>query len=304
MKKRKGIGLVEKKGMWGYLFISPFIVGLIFIFIPTVAKSLFYSFNDVKIEFSNITTKFLGFKNYYDAFMTDPKFRVVLIAASKGILVDSTIIIFFSFFIANLLNQKFIGRGFVRTIFFLPVVLSVGIVAAMEKENLAYNAMSLVSDSTNGFDQLGMQAMFSTFNIMAKLGLPNSISTFTMTAINNTYNIVNSSGVQILLFLSSLQSISPSIFEAAKVEGATKWEEFWKITFPMLSPMILVNVVYTVIDTFTNPTYGIMDFIETQAFNSGKLGYAAALSWIYFLIVIVVLAITAGIISRRVNYLE
>lgn len=304
MKKKSSIGLVERKGMWGYLFISPFIVGLIFIFIPTVVQSFMYSFNSVKIEFNNITTNFLGFRNYYDAFMTDPNFRVVLLSASKGIVIDSTIVIFFSFFIANLLNQKFAGRGFVRTIFFLPVMLSVGIVAVMEKENIAYNAMSLVTEATNGFDQLGMQAMFSTARVMDKLRLPSSIANLTMTSINNTYNIVNSSGVQILLFLSALQAISPSIFEAAKVEGATKWEEFWKITFPMLSPMILVNVVYTIIDTFTNPTYGVMDYIQTQAFSSGKMGYAAALSWIYFLIVVVVLGITAGIISRRVNYLE
>lgn len=304
MEKKKSIGLMERKGMWGYLFISPFLIGIILIFIPTVFKSLIYSFNEVKIEFSSIVMKPLGFTNYYSAFMVDANFRVILLKAVKGILVDSTIVIFFSFFIANLLNQKFVGRGFVRTVFFMPVVLSVGIVAMMDKENAMFNAMTIVQGSTNGFDQMGIQAMFSTATILGKLGLPGDISKFTLTAINNTSNIVNSSGVQILLFLSALQSISPSIFEAAKVEGATKWEEFWKITFPMLSSTILVNVVYTIIDTFTNPAYGVMDYIEAQAFNSGKMGYAAALSWIYFLIVVVVLGITAAIISRRVNYLE
>lgn len=304
MEKKKRIGLMEKKGMWGYLFISPFLIGMVLIFIPIVVKSFMYSFNEVKIEFSNISMKPLGFTNYYNAFMVDAKFRVILLSAIKGILVDSTMVIFFSFFIANLLNQKFAGRSFVRTVFFMPVVLSVGIVAVMDKENTIYNAMTIVQGSTNGFDQLGIHSMFSTAAILGKLGLPSAISKYTLSAINNTSTIVNSSGVQILLFLSALQSISPSIFEAAKVEGATKWEEFWKITFPMLSATILVNVVYTIIDTFTNPAYGVMDYIEGQAFNSGKMGYAAALSWIYFLIVAVVLGITSAIISRRVSYLE
>lgn len=303
-QKQKKIGLTAKRARAGYLFILPVIIGLTFIFLPAVAQSLIYSFNNVKIEFSSIEMQFAGFKNYYDAFMSDANFRVVLLQAARGILVDSAVIILFSFFISNVLNQKFFGRGLARTIFFLPVVLSVGIVAAMEEANELYNAMDIVGESTNGFDQLGMSAMFSTMAIMSKIGLPGSVSSFMVGVIDNMYNIVNSSGVQILIFLSALQSMSPSVFEAAKVEGATKWEEFWKITFPLITPSLLVAVVYTIIDTFTNPIYGVMSYIQTQAFNSGKMGYAAALSWIYFILVIAVLGVTAGILSRRVTYLE
>jgi ABC-type sugar transport system permease subunit len=305
MKKRKGQSLTAKKGLSGYIFTLPTIIGLVFLFLPAVIESFIYSFNDVVIEFSSIVKKYVGFKNYYDAFMSDAAFRVILITAAKGILVDSVVIILFSFFIANVLNQKFRGRGLARTIFFLPVVLSVGIVAAMEDANALYNAMDISSGATgSGFDQLGMQAMFSTMVIISKIGLPSSMSSLILGIINNMTNVVNSSGVQILIFLSALQSINPSVFEAAKVEGATKWEEFWKITFPMLTPSLLVGVVYTIIDTFTNPIYGVMNYIQTQAFSSGKMGYAAALSWIYFIIVIVVLGITTKIISKRVTYLE
>ena len=123
-------------------------------------------------------------------------------------------------------------------------------------------------------------------------------------AVDNTYKIVNSSGVQILIFVSALQSINPSVFEAAKVEGATKWEEFWKITFPLLTPMILVNIVYTVVDSFTNPAYKVLDYIESQAFEGNRLGYASALSWAYFLIVLMVLGVVWRLIARRVQYLE
>lgn len=305
MKKNRKLSLTGKKGLAGYVFILPVLIGLIFIFIPAVIQSLIYSFNDEVIEMSHISKKFIGLNNYYDAFMSDANFRVILLDAAKGIIIDATVIILFSFFISNVLNQRFVGRGVTRTIFFLPVILSVGIVAAMEDANSMYNAMEIVGDSTgNGFDQLGMQAMFSTAMLVRNMGLPASMSNIVVGIINNMYNIVNSSGVQILIFLSALQSINPSVFEAAKVEGATKWEEFWKITFPMLTPSLLVCVVYTIIDTFTNPIYGIMDYIQVQAFSSGKLGYAAALSWIYFIIIIVVLGIVTGILSKRVTYLE
>lgn len=305
MKKRKAQSLSQKRGLSGYVFTLPVIIGLVFLFLPAVIESLIYSFNDVVIEFSHLEKTYVGFKNYYDAFMSDANFRVILISASKGILVDSVVIILFSFFISNVLNQKFKGRGLARTIFFLPVVLSVGIVAAIEDANAMYNAMDIASGSNgSGFDQLGMQAMFSTMSVITQIGLPSSLSSVIVGIINNMTNVVNSSGVQILVFLSALQSINPSIFEAAKVEGATKWEEFWKITFPMLTPSLLVCVVYTIIDTFTNPVYGVMQYIQTQAFSSGRMGYAAALSWIYFIIVIVVLGITTAIISKRVTYLE
>lgn len=308
MKKKKGMGLVAKKGLSGYLFILPFLIGVAFIFLPAVVQSFIYSLNTVTIELDGIKTEYVGFKNYYDAFMTDTQFRVILMTATKGILVDTAIIILFSFFIANVLNQKFIGRGVTRMIFFLPVILSVGIVANMEEANAAYNAMGIVGEETaGGFDQLGMGAMFSTAMVLSNLGLPTSISSFIMTTINNTYNIVNSSGVQILLFLSALQGISPSLFEAAKVEGATKWEEFWKITFPMLTPMLLVNVVYTIIDTFINPNYGVMSYVQGKMYSTGSaagMGFAAAVSWIYFAIILVVLGVVTAIISKRVSYLE
>ena len=112
--------------------------------------------------------------------------------------------------------------------------------------------------------------------------------------------------MQILIFLSALQSISPSVFESARVEGATKWEEFWKITFPMLTPMILVNTVYTFVDQFTNPKYGILDYIQEKAFSDANagLGFSSAVSWVYFLVNMVLLGLICGVIARRIHYLE
>lgn len=306
MKKRKQIGLARKKDRVGYIFILPVMIGALFIFLPAVLNSLIYAFNNVTIEFNGIKTSYIGWRNFKDAFMVDPEFRVIILSAAKGIIVDSGVIILFSFFISNVLNQKFLGRGISRMIFFMPVILSVGIVAKIEGANSIYNIIEIgaSSNSEGEFNQIGMKAMFNMMGILNNLGVTGSVGVIVMNIIRNMQNIVNSSGVQIMIFLSSLQSINPAVFEASKMEGATKWEEFWKITFPLLTPNLLVCIVYTIIDTFTNPVYGVMDYIQSQAFNNGKMGYAAALSWIYFALVLVVLGVSVGLISRRVTYLE
>lgn len=298
------MALSDKKNMAGYIFILPVIIGLVFIFLPALIDSLIYAFHDVRIGFGGVEKEPVGIQNFYDAFLTDPNFITLFISGIRGMFFDSAVIILFSFFMSNVLNQKFHGRGICRVIFFLPVVLSMGVVAEMEGANEMFNAMNGMESSTDAFDQLGLGAIFSVSRILDYMGLPMSLTNIIATILSNMYGILNASGVQILIFLSALQSISPSVFEAAKMEGATKWEEFWKITFPMLTPSLLVCVVYTVISTFTNPTYGIMDYIETQGFDTGKYGYASALSWIYFIVVIVVLGIATGIISKRVTYLD
>ncbi len=304
-KKRKGSSLMAKKARAGYWFLLPIVLGLIFIFLPALINSLIYAFHTVTIEFAGLKMEFIGIKNFTDI-VGDATFLETLLTALRGIFLDSTVIILFSFFMSNVLNQKFVGRGLVRTIFFLPVVLAVGIVADMEAANEMYNSMSLVEEETvaGGFDQMGMAAMFSIATILNSMGLPATLVTVVQSILTGMYDILNSSGVQILIFLSALQSINPSVFEAAKVEGATKWEEFWKITFPMLTPSLLVCTVYTIISTFTNPIYGIMNYIENTAFSNSKLGYASALSWLYFAIIIVVLIVTTKIISKRVTYLD
>lgn len=303
--KKKGMALSDKKNMAGYIFVLPVIIGLVFIFLPSLIKSFVYAFNTVTINFGSVDTEFTGLTNFYDAFFTDAEFLPLLISALRGMFFDSVVIILFSFFMSNVLNQKFVGRGICRVIFFLPVVLSMGIVADMESANDMYNAMSAMDEASGGgFDQLGLSTLFSVGRLLTVMGLPASMTNIIASILSNMYGILNSSGVQILIFLSALQAISPSVFEAAKMEGATKWEEFWKITFPMLTPSLLVCVVYTVISTFTNPIYGVMEYIESKGFTGGQLGYASAISWIYFIIVIVVLGIASIIISKRVTYLD
>lgn len=303
-KTKSKIGLTQRRNMLGYLFILPFIIGLFIIFIPSVVESFLYAFQKIRIDLGSISSTPVGWLNYKKAFTTDTEFRVILQTALRGMTIDTLIILIFSFFIANILNQKFIGRGVARTIFFLPVILATGIVASTEIGTDLFNAMSNNTGDAANVLVSGNIGSFDLETMLLNSGLNSSITGTVVYAIKNTYSIVNSSGVQILIFISALQSISPSIFEAAKVEGATKWEEFWKITFPILTPMILVAVIYTIVDTFTNPEYKVISYIQDVAFGMPDIGYASALSWLYFLIVAVVLSVISFLISRRVQYLD
>jgi len=298
----------RRRGNWrtlpGYFFISPFLIGAFFIFLPSLVESLIYSFNDVKIELNGMVQIFQGLENYRQAFLVDVNYRVLLVGGIRGMVVDSVLIMIFSFFVANILNQKFIGRSFARTVFFLPVILTTGIVASIKDASTMFNPMTIVSTTTNQFGASGLTALFSLRTFIYQIIPSEMITSAVIYAVSNSFNIVNSSGVQILVFLSALQSIPPAIFEASKVEGASKWEEFWKITFPIITPMLFVNLIYTVIDSFTNPIYGIMEYIRIQAFGAAKIGYASALSWIYFIIILLILGICTWVFSKRITHLE
>ena len=213
------------------------------------------------------------------------------------------LIVIFSFFAATLLNKPFKGRGLARTVFFLPVILTSGVIFAIENSNMlmsmaqeSINNPAAQGNSAGAFESLQLQALLSTSN------LPPTFVEYLTNAVDQIYDVINASGVQILVFLAGLQSISPSLYEAAHVEGATGWEAFWKITFPMVSPLILVNVVYSIVDSFTKPTNEMMIAIQDTAFKLSYYGYSAAMAWIYFIVVLILLGIVGFIISRYVFY--
>ena len=293
--------LTARKNRVGYLFLLPFLFGSFVIFIPALIESLYYSFSTVAIRFDSLDIRWVGWQNYIALFTEDTEFRVMLLSAMRGMLTDLLVIILFSFFLATILNQKFKGRGLVRMIFFLPVLLSTGIISATDTNNLA---MTIFNSSGNtavsqGIAAGGFSVLAQVKQLLLRQNVSSTAVSFIIGTVDNTYSILNYSGVQILIFLSALQSISPSVFESARVEGATKWEEFWKITFPMLTPMILVNTVYTFVDQFTNPKYGILDYIQEKAFSDANagLGFSSAVSWVYFLVNMILLGLICGVIA-------
>ena len=307
--RKKHVGnLMDRKNRAGYLFIAPFLFGMLFIFLPALAESFKYSLEFAAIKFNYIEQEYIGFENYVEAVTNDTDFLPMLYSAIRGTLVDLVVILFFSFFIANVLNQKFIGRGAARTIFFLPVLVATGIIAGADVNNMATSFFSSSSNTGESISTAFSGNVSSFFDLRSLLESANLNSTLTgviIYAVDNTYSVVNSSGVQILIFISALQSIPSSLFEASKVEGATKWEEFWKITFPILTPMILVNIVYTIIDSFTNPKYEILQYILDNSFTHSRgIGYACAMSWMFFVIILLCLGIICGILSKRIQYLD
>lgn len=310
-KKKRASSLDKIKARAGWMFILPFVIGFAVIYLPVIIESIWYSFTDIQVQTGGgFIAEFVGMENYSEALFVDPNFVRVLTTGLRQLVFDIPAIVIFSLFMAIMLNQKMVGRAVFRTIFFIPVILSTGIIDKIDQGN---NLLSYMQNTSQSIDTGATNTQTSTvveivsvmdfqflFNNMR--GIDPSIIAYVITAVNNIYNIVNRSGVQMLIFLGGLQSISPAIYESAFMEGASAWETFWKITFPMISPMILVNGIYTVIDSFTSKSNQVMSLIEQVYEEPGGQVLSSAMSWIYFLIVIVMLVIVGAIISSFVFY--
>ena len=307
-KKKKIVSLDKKKARAGWIFVLPFVIGFVLIYVPMIAQSIISTFYDValstKLE-GYYTIKAVGFENYQAVLFEDTVFVQTLVSGMTQMLIDIPAIIIFSLFMAVILNQKMIGRAVFRAIFFVPVIVSTGIIAEMDR------ATSNVTTGMEGEISTGQQAqgggsateLISSADISAlfsSMKIGGGLVTYVVQIINNIYNIVNRSGVQLLIFLAGLQSISPAIYESCSIDGATGWETFWKITFPMISPMILVNAVYTVIDSFTSANNSIMLYINQETIK--RTAEATAMAWIYFILVVLIVAVVAGVMSTYIFY--
>ena len=301
-KKKKIASLDRRKARAGWVFVLPFIIGLVLIYLPVIWESIWISFNRINpLQGGGYTLTFIGFENYHTALFKNELFVQKLISGLLDLAFDIPAIIVFSLFMAVLLNQNMVGRGAFRAIFFIPVILSTGLMEGIEAQNIIGEYM----DSAEGIDDgSGTSAAANIVSAMdiemlfANMKVGTGLVSYVADMINSIYDIVNRSGVQMLIFLAGLQSISPAIYESCSIDGATAWETFWKITLPMVSPMILVNAVYTIIDSFTTDSNVVMKFIA----DMDDRVVSTAMSWIYFLIVAVILAAIAGILSMFVFY--
>ena len=304
-KKKKIVSLDRKKARAGWLFVLPFIVGLVLIYFPIIFESIQYSFFNYSPPQNGVVTKeFAGWQHYSSALTGDAAFAQSLLVGLKEMAFDIPAILIFSLFVAVILNQKMVGRAAFRAIFFLPVVISTGMMEAIMASS--YNAsgagmeLGMEESSTEKLEStLALEALLSS--IFQSLGFGMGLVTYISSAVTSISNIINRSGVQILIFLAALQSISPAIYESCEIDGATSWETFWKITFPMVSPMILVNAVYTIIDSFTTDSNTVMGIINSTYYN-GKQSMSAAMGWMYFLVILAIVGIVAAIFSAYVFY--
>jgi len=245
--------------------------------------------------------QFSGMDNLKRVLLIDQEFYRMLIEEVGRMLLIVPAVIIFSLFVALILNQEFKARGFVRAVFFLPVILSSGIMIGLETNNTLLSSMAEIIKRGN----LMKSSITGVLeDILVVEGAASDFMGYIFDIVNQIYDIAMASGIQIIIFLSALQTIPPSMFEAAKIEGATSWECFWKITFPMVSPLILVNVVYSVVDYFIRTDNRVMEKIRVTMMQRMEYGFSTAMAWVYFLAVIVIIGIAMALISRKVYYYE
>lgn len=290
-----------KRARVGTLFILPFIIGFLAFMVRPLIMSLQMSFSSVNVL--DATMKPVRFSNYTYAFVSDPDFSRLLLEESGRMVINTIATLVLSFVIAVILNQKFKGRTLCRVIFFLPVILSSGVLPGIESSNQFFNLMANISQSVS--ESSGVNLSQSLQNLLSVSGVAGSVFDIIFQMIDAIYDIVMASGIQIIIFLSGLQSISPSLYEAADVEGCSAWESFWKITFPMVSPLLLVNCIYTIIDFFMKNSNSVMEHINDVMYGSQMdYGVASAESWVYFGVALVFIGISTFIITRAVKSYE
>ena len=342
----------QRKSMWGIIFVIPLLIGFVYFFVIPFVLTIVYSFSYVE-KFSNVpglTTIFVGWNNYVYVFKDFTvaidyvayTFPELLVKALIEIITDLPVILIFSLIMAVVLNSKFAGRTLVRAIFFMPVIFNSQAVDLAIESRTAMSA--IISQNTSKI----FENMFSFKDFLMNANIPVVFVTFLGNASSKIYDIISYSGIQILIFLSAIQSVPRHLYEAAKMEGATQYEMFWKITFPMVSPMLLTTAVYTIVDSYTRSSFikAITKFsdakkstthvatgltgkaLDTYFHYNGVVyqadpdpitgepipvteinqltnyGIGAALSIMYSIMVILIIAIVLGILSKAVFYYD
>lgn len=273
------------KLIWGIVFLTPWMLGFTTLFFIPMIRSFIYSFYDITPRVGELVTEFIGFDNYLYALNThvfrDTSYRIELLETTMNVVLNLPVLLIFSLFIAVLLNVKFRGRAIIRAIFFIPVVLNSAAVA------------TALAGGQSIIDRLAEQSINQIFDLefyLLQTGMAEVLINFIVGLIDRIYVILALAGVPILLFLASIQSIPKHLYEAAKIEGATGYESFWLITFPNVTPHIIVVVVFALVDTFlTSPVSNII----TRELNRQNWGLSSAMAWIYVATILVLLMLLA-----------
>lgn len=289
-KKKKYKSIEDLKGRYGLMFVAPFIIGFIIFFAYPLIQSIWFSLCDVTFG-NGVETTFVGIENYHKI-LNDPMYRKVYLPESiSTILYSLPIILLVSLVLALLLNQKFRGRLFFRALYFMPVIIATGVVVKLlfmttEEDLISSGVSSALTDS-----------MFSVEDVIGWLAMPDEIAQYVKIVINNIFDLLWSCGIQTVLFIAGLQSIPRTLYEASKVEGATKWEEFWFITFPMLGSVTLLVGVFTLVDLFTNSRNAMISAVYEFIAN-GNYDETSAMLWVYFVVVGIIMGIILFLYNR------
>lgn len=260
----------------GYSFVSLWIAGFFLFMAVPLGRSMYYSFQDLKMNTGKMTAEFVGWKNYRYAFTVDIDFMPILLGTIKTVVIQVPLILIFAMFCALLLHVPMRGRLFFRGVYFLPVIVASG------------NSLKRLMEQ--GAAMLPIFKQYDLYTVMLDY-IPEQLLTPLLAMMDSLMIVMWGSGVQIIIFMAGLQSIPTPLYEAAKCDGATPWEVFWKITFPMMMPMTLVCTLFSIVDSFTKVDNQMIKYNWTLMFAKLNFGYASAVGWIYFVFVFLVILI-------------
>ena len=289
MKKSKNARLTieQRTALNGHLYVLPFYIGFIFFFLTPIIKSISYVFCNVSFDVTGVLTEFTGLENLKYIFNKDLDFKGNLVTSVTALLWKTPVILILSLLLAMIANINMPGKGVIRSVFFLPVILSSGVVLDTIREDDIAGLMmrgSVVSSN-------------SLANMLEQAGLSISIVNLFINISNNIFDLLFNCGIPMLIFLSGLQGISPSLYEASSVEGATAWDNFWKITLPMIMPVALINLVYIIVDNFASSSNLVMQQVLSSV-ELLKLGEASAMVWVFCAIIAVIFAVFFAVANK------
>ncbi|HRT68597.1 MAG TPA: sugar ABC transporter permease [Bacilli bacterium] len=305
----------NRKALWGIVFVIPLMIGLIYFFLIPFITTVIYSFSNVEMlgynsetnEFIGVITEWVGLDNYRYIWNEHATFKQYLLDSFVNTMLNVPLILIFSLLVAVVLNSKFKGRAFVRAVFFMPVIFN------SQAVDVAMASGELMAEAINEAGTDIFATMFNFQDFLLDANLPVGAVTFLANASNSIFDIISFSGVQILIFLSGIQSVPKHLYEAAKIEGATQYEIFWKITFPMVSPLMLTAGVYTVVDSFLRSEVlrainrikgaGVIKLVNGLG-NLTNYGVHAAMSWLFCISSLIIIGIVVFLLSRMVFYYD
>ena len=292
----KKSGLESRRGRWGYVFTFPFIIGAVLGIIYPVVLSLVYSFGELIPQEIGYKINFVGIENYKTLFTVDPDFTRQLVETLQNTILKVPVAIIFSFFLACVLNSEFPGRGLARTVLFLPMIISSKLVKTLLNQDIVSSEMS----NKGAEEAVMLSDKFAEFLVSLNVG--DGLADFLTSSVNDIQNLLYMSVIPTIIILAGLQSVSRSIYEASYVEGATSWEVLWKISLPMVSPLLLVSLIYCVIDSFTGVGNSIISRVGYECFTAFNFGIGSAVAWSYLIVVLLIVAVVFLIANRFVSY--
>ena len=293
MKKR--VTYEQRKSRVAYLFLIPWMIGTVFFFFRPLVESVMYSLGKYEILDNGYTITITGFNNYWDILAGDADYVRNIMAALEKMALSAPAIVLLSLFLAIILNQKFFGRTVARAVFFLPVLIGGSAIMSIINGDVISQSMSSGTKVSQLFQSSFLQS------VLLESGVAENVVSTATGLVDSVFQLIWKSGIQIMIFLAGLQTISDSLYEVAKIEGATAWECFWKVTFPMLSSTILINLIYTAVDSFIdfeNPVMNQINSLTRQMF----IEQSSAMAWFYFLIVLVIIVVVYALVNRHVFY--